>query len=339
MNNRSELTQLMRFMAAALVLYAHHTYYYFERIDPLFRVSTLGPAGVALFFMISGLVMVVSTRRIPLNGAGAKDFMLRRLIRVVPAYWVATTLKVLIAIVLPQLVLSNGFDFVRVLASYFFVPMFNDAGAVQPILGVGWTLIHEMYFYLVFAAALVLGLRPWVAVSAFIVVVCFTGFGWAPKNASMVVATHPFNLYFVLGMVAGAAVCSKRYPKQLRYAVSASMYALLVLNLFYPDSLAPFIAQPVALLLGGTMLLAYDVRLPAVLRPLVKLGDSSYTLYLFHTFYSTLFLLILHRVLPSLSPWGDIWLSVVIAIPVAHAIYVYFERPLTARLNTAFFPK
>src|SRR3954452_6003020 len=55
-------------------------------------------AGVDLFFVISGFVMVYSSGDLFGQRDGASRFMLRRLIRIVPLYWAATTLFLLIAV-------------------------------------------------------------------------------------------------------------------------------------------------------------------------------------------------------------------------------------------------
>jgi exopolysaccharide production protein ExoZ len=338
MSQRSDALQLMRFVAAALVLYAHHTVYFAERVNASFPWSSLGPPGVVLFFIISGLVMVVSTQRVPRDGAGARSFMTRRLLRVAPMYWLATTLKVGIALVLPQLVVHNSFDVWRSVASYFFIPTFNDAGHVQPVLGVGWTLIHEMYFYLLFALALWLGRWPALWVSLFIAGMALLGLVWSPASAPMQIATNPINLNFVIGMLAGETLVARQHSARWRWLPIGLLLALAAVGWLKPGGLMPYVIQPVALVLAAAMLCAYSWRLPAVMQVFVRLGESSYALYLFHTFYSTAILLLLHRLMPQWSPWGNIWLSVAVAIPMGHAIYLWLERPVTARLGAWLLP-
>jgi exopolysaccharide production protein ExoZ len=329
----------MRFVAAALVLYSHHTFYYAERVDSYFSRSLLGPPGVVLFFIISGLVMVMSTQRVPRNSAGARSFVTRRLVRVAPMYWVATTLKVGIALVLPHLVVHNTFDLWRSIASYLFIPTFNNDGNVQPVLGVGWTLIHEMYFYLLFAVALWLGRWPAVWVSLFIAGMAALGLVWPPTSAPMQIATNPINLNFVIGMLAGETLLASKHSARWRLLPIALLLSLAAFGWLKPGGLMPYVIQPVALVLAAAMLSAYSWQLPDVMQVFVRLGESSYALYLFHTFYSTAILLLLHRLMPQWSPWGNIWLSVAVAIPVGHAIYSWLEKPITERLNARLLPK
>jgi exopolysaccharide production protein ExoZ len=72
--------QALRALAALLVLARH--------VLPWF--PEWGSAGVDIFFPISGFVMVLTTYEIRSDPKNARRFALRRLIRIVPLYWMAT---------------------------------------------------------------------------------------------------------------------------------------------------------------------------------------------------------------------------------------------------------
>ena len=52
---------------------------------------TNGAAGVDIFFVISGFVMVVSSRKLVGQPGAALTFMRHRIVRIVPLYWLLTT--------------------------------------------------------------------------------------------------------------------------------------------------------------------------------------------------------------------------------------------------------
>ena len=105
-----------------------------------------GNAGVDLFFVISGFIMVfIAWDRFGSRGAPV-DFFVRRLIRIVPLYWLVTT----------GYVLANSYPASRIITSYLFVPDFSANAAPLPVVLQGWTLNYEMFFYLVLALALFL---------------------------------------------------------------------------------------------------------------------------------------------------------------------------------------
>lgn len=335
--NRSDFVQAMRFLAAAMVLYAHHTFYFNERLDSSLNISTLGPDGVALFFVISGIVMVVSTQKLPLNSIGAKEFMIRRLLRIVPLYWLATFVKIGIAVALPQMVHHNSFDLVHAIKSLFFIPTFNAGGQVTPILGVGWTLIHEMYFYLIFSAAMILGLKPALWTSIFIIGVCGYGALEQSTSAPMIMATNPINIYFIIGMLIGTLLTTK--DKESWWIPTICILLVGVAAAKWIDSrfLWPYInVKPVVFLLSAAMLLFYAMPIPHLADLTAKLGDSSYALYLFHTFFSTPLLLLIHKLPGDMNPWVEIWISTLISIWLGYLAHKMVEKPLNKAVAKVF---
>src|SRR5690606_35041003 len=104
-----------------------------------------------------GFEMVYVTLGATGSAADAWSFMRKRIIRVVPLYWIMTTVMILVVVVLPNRVYTASSDWHVWLASYFFVPYARESdGLVRPVLGLGWTLQYEAYFYLLFAIGLFL---------------------------------------------------------------------------------------------------------------------------------------------------------------------------------------
>ena len=77
--------QFLRGLAALSVTLAHALPY----CGLEFR---LGTAGVDLFFVISGFVMVYASEKYFAQRHGAREFMMRRLARIVPIYWATTSI-------------------------------------------------------------------------------------------------------------------------------------------------------------------------------------------------------------------------------------------------------
>ncbi|WP_297507751.1 acyltransferase [uncultured Caulobacter sp.] len=145
--------QCLRLVAAFIVILMHSTFYLKERLVPEYPIWLNGARGVDIFFTISGFVMFVSSKR--LSGiSGIKTFCEKRAIRILPLYWFVTTLKLAIMIVVPGVALHSSIEAVYVLKSYLLIPSENVEGNVEPLLGVGWTLILEFFFYGVFAIGL-----------------------------------------------------------------------------------------------------------------------------------------------------------------------------------------
>jgi peptidoglycan/LPS O-acetylase OafA/YrhL len=288
-------------------------------------------AGVDLFFVISGFIMWVTTCP---SGIGPKAFFGKRIRRIVPLYWLFTALGVLIAAGAPQLGKNTSVG--HAVASFLFLPAVNPATHLaEPVLAPGWTLNHEMLFYLIFALALTLPPRPRLA-AVIGVNVAMAVLGWLTHGPLLVsFYTNPIILEFVFGvlvgwiytngysvsrrvsgMLAGAGVlvmvgCAAAWGQtvMLRVALWGVPAAVIVLALALIEN-----AKPVR-------------RLPKW----QFLGDASYSIYLVHgVVLSALFSVVNHLHAPALVM---IPIGAPIAIGFGLAVYRYIERPMTSQLG------
>lgn len=114
----------------------------------------IGISGVDLFFVISGFIMVMVTADAENTSSRrqfARRFFYLRLSRIYPLYWLVTA--AILAVYMNHRSFMNlpRFDFEYVLRSFLLLPQ-----ASLPMLMVGWSLIHEVYFYIVFTGLLLL---------------------------------------------------------------------------------------------------------------------------------------------------------------------------------------
>lgn len=123
--------QLLRAAACLLVLQCH----FLPKI-PLTGLTFAGNIGVDLFFIISGYIIASSLDHLPGNKP-ASSFLINRISRIVPFYYFIT----LIAAALIYLRFQE-FDFLKLIESFAFTPLIDD-----PTLEWGWSLNHEMMFY------------------------------------------------------------------------------------------------------------------------------------------------------------------------------------------------
>jgi len=108
----------------------------------------LGGIGVELFFIVSGYVICMRAPEAP----GGGRFLLSRILRLYPMYWIFTSLVLVAHSINPSWRLNN-YDpgFISLAKSYLILPQWGF-----PILGVGWTLEHEMIFYAFVAVVIAL---------------------------------------------------------------------------------------------------------------------------------------------------------------------------------------
>jgi len=142
---------------AAWVVVCHHfmqIFFDFKASGPVgqFFVSK-GAVGVDIFFVISGLVIFLSTQN---SDMPARRFILHRLIRIVPAYWLYTAAMALLLLIAAPMLPHQVIGWQNFLLSLVFIPSENPGGyGLYPTLNVGWTLNYEMFFYLLFSMVFV----------------------------------------------------------------------------------------------------------------------------------------------------------------------------------------
>ena len=293
-------------------------------------------AGVDVFFVISGFVMVFAARTLFGRTGAATTFLSRRVARVAPLYWLTTTLYLGIALAVPSVVngsVTPGY----VLASYAFFPMARADGAVEPLYSLGWTLNYEMAFYAVFALAVRLPRRR--AVLALLA--CLGGFvGWVQLAGAPLPFRFwgdPIILEFGLGVVLGLL----RAEGVVLGAPIRSALGLLGLGLFaIAAGLEPGLHRallygiPAACLVAGCGLgrehVASEetrlVRLGAIL------GDASYALYLIHPFVLRGLRMVVQATGfgSMLGPWGFLALALLVVVAASIVVFLLVERPLNA---------
>jgi len=282
--------QALRAVAALLVVLFHLRIVEarFGAGEPLLPgAMRFADAGVDIFFVISGFVMATVAVGRYRSAPNAGRFLARRAWRVLPPYWIYTSLVVALMLVAPGIA-NSSYEGQSILASYLLWPQHQ-----LPVLTVGWTLIHEMYFYLVMASALAflqerhmpLFLLAW----AVAVLVAHAALG--PRPPWLALASNPMTLEFIAGAFVG--LYWRRVPERAAGACAGIGAVALVAAMFVldeigagvlPPSLRTLVFGPAAALVVLGLVVARRRREGAMGRWLTLLGDSSYSLYLSHVF-------------------------------------------------------
>jgi exopolysaccharide production protein ExoZ len=317
--------------AAALAVVFYHISALSQKtwgLDPE-RVDHVGAAGVDLFFVISGFVMAMIVAR-PGEFDG-REFWIRRIARVVPAYWVITFLVFVLAWNMPNLFNSTTADLPTLLASLSFVALEHGDGGTGPLLVVGWTLNYEVFFYAI--VALTAGLfsdRKLIGTSAVLFGLVGLGQLFKPANLTLAFYTDPILLEFVFGIVVYRSWprTGQATPSFARLAIFAIGALLLIAQWERPvgDLRMLFWGIPsAAVLYGGLGVLT--VRSPL----LARLGDWSYALYLTHVFVVTLYIKHVISAITTVElPWPVHYLIMTIFTVLGAAAYhMIIEAPLS----------
>lgn len=113
----------------------------------------VGSFGVDIFFVISGFIMWITTTQKEITPI---SFFKARLFRVFPLYWIFTVVLLISIFAVPSAFINQrSFDIAFMIKSFFLIPTYNpDVGDITPVYTIGWTLVYEMFFYIIFALSL-----------------------------------------------------------------------------------------------------------------------------------------------------------------------------------------
>ena len=313
--------QLLRAVAALMVVLFHLRgieLKYGQGPALLDAPARYADAGVDLFFVLSGFVMGTLLTARPAGGNAALGFLARRAWRVLPPYWIYTTVVVVLMLLFPGQVNSSYSD-QSILASYLLWP--HDQ---LPVLTVGWTLIHEAYFYL--AVSVVIAFLPPRLVTrslllwAAIIVGC-TLAAPPPGDAGLRLLTNPLTLEFIAGALLGLhwrAIPTSAGMPILVFGVAALLWAMGFMPeegpgaMSQPIRVAIFGAASLAILAGAVLLEKREAPASILRRLMERVGDSSYSLYLSHIFV--------------ISALGRLWHATgMVHTPAQHAVFLIFS--------------
>lgn len=325
---------------AALAVVVHHAIEQSDGAAGRFSpdwFTTVGAAGVDLFFVISGFIMLWTSfpqGREPLR-PGA--FLLRRITRIMPLYWLACL--AMLSLAAAGFLKSHHYGAATVARSLLLLP---GSG----VIGVAWTLVFEMWFYALFAALLPLRSRMAMALGVPALLLMAAGLAiMLPPGPTRELLQSPLPLEFCLGL--WAAMVAPRllqwdWPRMAIGALCAMAVAAMAAAAWlvpHPDTHG-LTHGPRALAWGIPALALVVAVLPlrqaqgAVARALVRLGDASYALYLSHVFVMIAYGRLLREpVFGNLPQAPIVAMVVLVSVVVGFAVHFGIERPMTQWLR------
>ncbi len=298
-----ETLQVLRAVAAlcVVVFHANDIAYILKLTEtPHFILMHLGDLGVNLFFVLSGfIIFYIHAKDLGLPEQ-ARRYTWRRFSRVWPLYALITLANCGVLFVIG----SNQVSGAEIVSSLLFLQ-------AKPIVNVGWTLVHEAFFYVLFGIAIVGGRKfgMWL-VTCFALIAIYTQWTTEPSDSlyGWIFATQKW--YFISGL---GLACLLTDPTKQQAGTAARKFAGTLFGLLIATAaivgLLGDAADELSFHLTMSLMLAalvglsvwsertMNLRMP---RLLVYLGDASYSIYLVHS--SAIFHLVklTKRFMPSL---------------------------------------
>ncbi|TWO73196.1 acyltransferase [Caenimonas sedimenti] len=280
--------QLLR-AAGALLVFLHHVREHYANIggtNPVLKgFMDFGYAGVDLFFVISGFIMMHLITDGPEHERVPWKFLGRRLVRIYFWYWPCLLLGYV------QLLLAEPGRLaqVSVLDSIFLTSITPD----RLIIFVSWSLSYELLFYA--ATSLLLFVRatwvPRIVTAALTLQIAYTVIAPYQEGTFLAFLVSPFNIEFLMGCQLffwRRAVA--RYGHEVLLLALAAFFIWLGVRFAITSTLM----RVPSFGLGALFIVALALRLEArgrfvAGRALVAAGEASYTLYLTHLAFISVF--------------------------------------------------
>lgn len=335
--------QTLRGLAALFVIFQH------------VRFLNFGSFGVDIFFCISGFMIMFSTQK------GTHFFFRKRLIRILPLYYLMTIATYLMLALFPSMFQQTTLQPSYLIKSLLFIPFDIGGGVIQPLMRIGWTVNCEMFFYLVFFISFHISMRyrGIICSGLLVLVVGMVQFfspsiqTWqAPLGTALApVLTFygdPYMLEFIFGIVAYYLIrflYGRHLVHEIPRAVSAlsaiAIPVIFCLLAFFTPLInvigfrrLPLWGLPAFVLLLLAFLTGLHIKMP---RFTVLTGNISYSLYLMH-YYPVM---LLDRVLFDFSTISaksviGLILSIALSLALAYMSWLLMEKKLTGWLRKIF---
>jgi peptidoglycan/LPS O-acetylase OafA/YrhL len=335
--------QLLRAFAALSVVLNHYASYAFG-ID-------VGGFGVDIFFIISGFIIAYIVSK------DVNNFLIKRIIRIVPLYMIATLMMTGVILLFPNLVNSTNISFSTIIKSLLFIPLENSS----PILKQGWTLNFEMFFYLIMGICILFInrgkiLKRYLSIICVVILLIFMSLLNLINIDNYILSFYQNGLLleFIYGLLLyqGYVYCGRRFalhytilpppPRtKIHYnLISKSIILISLLYLFLSDIYGIQISKnrninygiPCLMLVIGVLGLENYINKNSLLIRLgIELGNASYAMYLFHPFVIYFFQrIIFHKINLILPGIGllKLIISLFMTIFVSILIYRLVDKPI-----------
>ncbi len=303
-------------------------------MTPLALMQHGGAFAVALFFMVSGFIIVAVGMR-----ESSRTFAIRRALRIYPPLWISIVLLLAtfsIALTLTDAPGLHGYEINKVLAMdnpwpaiLLAMSLFNYLVGTPPVNGVAWTLIIELLFYLTVLVLLpLLRTRPRTAiVAAFVGLLVLQVFA----RVHAVVFLLTVNMVYVTFLFLGTLVYL-RYAQRIGtgfFVIWTALYwGLFILGMYRYGVMPPWtiagygVSYAFAWLVFVALLLVdRHIRLDPVTDFFSRI---SYSLYLNHGGLGFLSLALL---VPALGFPVSLAITLVLVVAVSAASYRWVELP------------
>jgi exopolysaccharide production protein ExoZ len=329
--------QVFRGIAALIVLLHHGIIIMANReLGALNIIFDVGWVGVDFFFVLSGFIIFYTCYTLIGNKSKIKDYIIKRLIRIYPIYWLIT-----IGVLLMYYIMDNGREFSvkQIINSILLLPQ-NEI----PIVSVSWSLVYELVFYFMFGLIIFFDKKVGKIIGT-IWIICillnsFNVIDFSRTPYANVIFSNN-NIEFLIGCVVAFFVLNY----SLKYRVSILVIGLLLFIYSWVSVIEGNILRgstesmlmfgiSCGLIVLGTSLLDINFQ-PKIPKLFIILGDASFSIYLTHIYFFGILNLVFMK-LDLVNPLFAFVFNVIVTLILGIVCYYLVEKPLLSFLRSKF---
>ena len=288
-----------------------------------------------VFFVFTGYFLIEGTRK------SEELYFRKKIIRLVPLYWLLTITLFIVSLLMPGINGGKSYTWSNLIQSLLFIPYYSADGKLFPILSVGWTLILEVYEYIVFWA-LYKGFKKnkhrdimSVIAFAFLVIMGKVLSTYYISTPIIVIWSYKYQWAFLIGMLISIVkngqyqiVPVKQETVNVNFILISYATLFAICTYFINDSFA---------LILGVLATAIGLIVFPKLRFskwIVGFGNLSYSFYLIHKFVIAFVDKIVTRLFSgTVTGVVGVLLSFILTLLASIVSYQMIEKRLSAQLK------
>jgi exopolysaccharide production protein ExoZ len=207
-----------------------------------------------------------------------------------------------------------------------------------PVVPAGWTLNYEMFYYLVFTTALFLKCRPLIFCSIIFLLLVLCG-KLLVTSGGISFYSNPLIIEFVFGMMLAKILTREPARFDLYVGVLLIITGIGIIFFVAPSD---WVLHNRWLVWGGAgaalvsgLVLIENKGFSFFQKWAIRLGDSSYSLYLFHAMVIPAVIMICSKLF--IRSYELLFLlSASASLIVSYCIHIFVEKPMTQKLRANF---
>lgn len=332
MKSKIESLQVLRAFAAIFVVINHLWGEYNTSLSESLGLNIIGDFGVDAFFILSGFIMCYKTREgSRLGFSTGIDFMLKRIERIYPIF-----LIMLVPFILLYLRETHPIKLYEIIGNVFLLPSFTSSPTYHMLIGPSWSLVYEMFFYIVYAVVMMM------VKNKRQLVICSVGFltlmvltvdsfslqgpqlGWS--NFSYMIG-DPLMINFAMGCLYAQLFLRLQHIKISIPLATILIFAFFILGMWLNErGIARFFSFGLPAMAIVAVFSLMESSESSFYRTLVYLGNASYSIYITHFFIQVCALIIFAHRAYNKDAFGILFS--IISVLAACLFYSFIEKKI-----------